>query len=337
MSSLIGTYAPEFPQGIQWLNSPPLKMKDLRGKLVLVDFWTYSCINCLRTLPYIKRWHELYSPLGLVIIGVHTPEFDFEKNPANVDWSAKNLDLKYPIALDSDYKIWNLYANAFWPRKLLINPEGKIIYDHIGEGAYSQTEKTIQEEIKKLNARAYLPSVTKDEGQGGVCYPTTPEYYLGAKRGHIGNALEWRSGEAILFNDAKSHRPDTVYLEGFWDIHDEYIQPVLNLKKGKNYLAINFKGVEVNLVAAPAREGTFRVQVLLNGKPLTYENRGIDVKLEKNESFIDVWDARMYKILNSREYFEGAELKFIPLSPEVRFYVFTFGGRPPTDKITKGE
>jgi thiol-disulfide isomerase/thioredoxin len=334
--SLVGTNALEFPDGLQWLNSSPLKLEELRGQVVLIDFWTYSCINCIRTMPYLRKWYEDYSNRGLVIIGVHSPEFEFEKNPDNVNWNTQSLGIKYPVVLDNDHQIWQLYNNAFWPRKIIIDAEGKIVYDHIGEGDYNRAELKIQEALKKINPNVYLPTPTKDVGQGGpispdggqggVCYPATQEYYLGVKRGRIGNAHEWTSGKTILFHDPEEHRPDTVYLEGFWDIQDEYIRPVLGLKTGPNYLVLKFRGVEVNLVASIIKAEEQKVKILLEGSSLTQDNKGIDVKFEGDESFINMRDSRMYRLVNSKEYLKDVELKIIPNTEDVLFYAFTFGG-----------
>lgn len=136
--------APEFTGIEKWLNSEPLTLSALRGKVVLVDFWTYSCINCLRTLPYVKQWHSKYKDKGLVVVGVHTPEFPFEKSTANVQASLKRLDIQYPVAQDNAYATWDAYHNQYWPAFYLIDASGKIVYKHFGEGRYEETEAIIQ-------------------------------------------------------------------------------------------------------------------------------------------------------------------------------------------------
>ncbi len=139
--------APDFTGLTGWANSKPILMKDLRGKVVLVDFWTYTCINCLRTLPYLKRWHAKYSKNGLVIVGVHSPEFDFERDPKKVEGAVKRLGLKYPVAVDSDMETWKAFSNQYWPAKYLIDKDGYVVYTHFGEGGYEQTEREIQEAL----------------------------------------------------------------------------------------------------------------------------------------------------------------------------------------------
>lgn len=137
--------APELVGIAEWINSNPLTIESLRGKVVLVDFWTYSCINCIRTQPYLNAWHEKYSDDGLVILGIHAPEFAFEKLPKNVEKAVKEADIKYPVALDNDFRTWNAYDNKYWPAKYLIDQNGNIVYKHFGEGEYAQTEEKIQE------------------------------------------------------------------------------------------------------------------------------------------------------------------------------------------------
>jgi len=138
------TRAPEFAGIERWLNSQPLTMEGLRGKVVLVDFWTYSCINCINTLPYIKQWHEKYKDQGLVVVGVHTPEFPFERSTANVQAALKRFDIHYPVAQDNRYATWSAYHNRYWPALYLVDAEGKVVYQHFGEGQYAETEAAIR-------------------------------------------------------------------------------------------------------------------------------------------------------------------------------------------------
>ena len=138
------TKAPEFAGIERWLNSQPLTMEGLRGKVVLVDFWTYSCINCINTLPYIKQWHDKYKDQGLVVVGVHTPEFPFEKSTANVQAAIKRFDIRYPVAQDNRYATWSAYHNRYWPALYLVDAQGKIVYQHFGEGQYAETEAAIR-------------------------------------------------------------------------------------------------------------------------------------------------------------------------------------------------
>lgn len=156
--------APEFTNINQWLNSPPLSMRELRGKVVLVDFWTYSCINCINTLPYVKQWHEKYKDQGLVVVGVHTPEFAFEKSTANVQEAIKRFGIRYPVAQDNAYATWSAFRNQYWPATYLIDAQGRIVYHHYGEGNYAETEAVIQ---KLLAQRTSPPEDAKSKSVVG--------------------------------------------------------------------------------------------------------------------------------------------------------------------------
>ncbi len=146
--------APEFADIKGWLNSPPLRLSDLRGKVVFLDFWTYSCANCIRSIPSVMKLHDKYSSRGLVVIGVHTPEFEFEKDPGNVVSAVKRLEIRYPVALDSTNNTWKLYGDGYWPRQTLVDANGMVRYEHIGEGGYEEIEDQVKGLLGELHARA---------------------------------------------------------------------------------------------------------------------------------------------------------------------------------------
>lgn len=215
--------APDFVLGGQWFNSKPLTLSGLRGKVVLVDFWTYTCINCIRTLPYLKNWHEKYSEQGLVIVGVHTPEFEFEKTAANVAQAIKDFDLPYPIMQDNDFATWNAYRNRYWPAKYLIDRDGRIRYTHFGEGEYDETESVIQELLAETG-------ITVNQQINNPDYQIqsrTPELYLGTNR--------YQSGYTML--------------SGTWIRSEEFSQP-----SAQAVLTLNFNAKNVFLVMRPAQE-----------------------------------------------------------------------------------
>ena len=196
--------APELAGIAGWINSKPLTMESLRGKVVLVDFWTYSCINCIRTQPYLNAWYDKYEKDGLVIIGVHAPEFAFEKIENNVREASQKAGIKYPIALDNDFKTWNAYANRYWPAKYLIDKEGHIVYKHFGEGNYDETEKKIQE---LLAIKKDIVSLTPNSL---VIQEKTPETYLGSLRAlnHVYEKDEYKNG-IQQFMSVPPETPDT--------------------------------------------------------------------------------------------------------------------------------
>ena len=283
--------APEFPNELKWFNSKPLQLKELRGKVVLIDFWTYSCVNCVRTLPRVKEWAEKYKNKGLVVVGVHTPEFEFEKDPRNVETAIRNFGIEYPVVLDADYLIWNLFSNNVWPRKFLLDAEGKIIYDHAGEGAYGETEQAIRAallarkpDIKLPDAGAEAPPGTP----GGVCLPATPETYLGSFRGRPGKTWE---------------------VQGAWKVYPEYVEHEERTEDYKDYLALHFEGAEVNVVAGGG-ERAARIKLTLNGEPL----REVEIK-----------DHKMYNLVSGNKQLKG-ELRLCVKEIGVRFFAFTFGG-----------
>src|ERR671919_1713464 len=165
--------APEFEKVTGFINTKPISLADLKGKVVLVDFWTYSCINCIRTIPYLVDWNEKYADKGLVIVGVHAPEFEFEKNIDNVKESVKRFGIKYPVIQDNDKGTWNAYENQYWPRKYLVDNEGYIRYDHIGEGGYTETERVIQAPLQERNAEIGLDTSPTSSNNNTVTETTT--------------------------------------------------------------------------------------------------------------------------------------------------------------------
>lgn len=326
--NLIGTNAPEFPPDRVWLNGGPISLKQSKDKIFLIEFWTYSCVNCLRVLPHLKRWHEKYKDLGLVVIGVHTPEFEFEKDVENIKQAAKNLGVTFPIVIDSDYKIWNLYSNHWWPRKLLINSKGKIVYDHIGEGGYEETEAKIYEllrqDIKWPKEKVPLPEAT-EVGGGGICYQTTPETYLGYERGRIGE------GKLVADDPADYRAPLETsthqwYLSGRWIARPEYVEHAVETRMYTDYLLIHYQSVAVHCVITTVHPADLMIH--LNGMPLTQSNAGGDVTIQPDgKSILRVTEPKMYNIVKDTVLHEGT-LKILVKDAGVKLHVFTFGGCP---------
>lgn len=304
--------APEFIAGGEWLNSPPLTMKKLRGKVVLVDFWTYTCINCIRTLPYLKTWHEKYKDKGLVIVGVHTPEFEFEKNPDNVKKALRDFDITYPVMQDNDYATWQAYTNHYWPAKYMVDTQGKIRYTHFGEGDYDETEKMIQTLLSENG-----PSV--DDTIANPTYRVqakTPETYLGYERmkGLV-------SPERVVpniptaFSLPKTMNNKTFALDGTWTIGAQHAMP----QKGASLL-YRFDAGEVFLVMRPKTVGvTSLIRVTMDRKTAD-EFAGADVK----DGIVTVDGDRLYKLIKLPVAGPGI-LKLEFLDDNVEIYAFTFG------------
>src|SRR6202034_1252477 len=218
---------PDLSGAVAWLNSPPLSSKSLRGKVVLVDFWTYSCINCLRALPYVEGWAEKYKDAGLVVIGVHTPEFAFEKERSNVEKAVRDLKLSYPIAIDSDYRIWQAFHNEYWPAHYFVDGKGHIRYHHFGEGEYGESERVIQELLKENGAQLSSPGAISVAGAGAEAAPDnanvrSPETYVGYHR-----AEHFASAEAIAQDSRRTYTPQPRLslnqwaLGGSWKVGEE--------------------------------------------------------------------------------------------------------------------
>ncbi len=234
------TPAPEFVGITNWLNSEPLTMAGLRGKVVLIDFWTYSCINCIRTLPYVTGWYEKYKDQGLVIIGVHAPEFAFEKETANVAAALKRYNITYPVAQDNDYKTWSAYHNQYWPAHYLVDKNGNIVYTHFGEGKYTETENKIRELLGQ-EATASTEPAAKD----GV---RTPEIYFGLKR--LKNLSTGQESSTTPQEYVIPNRIDenTFALSGTWQFDEDKA----TLIKGPGKIKLYFYASTVHIVAKSA-------------------------------------------------------------------------------------
>jgi len=317
--------APEIPPGMTWLNSKPQTMKGNSGKVILIDFWTYSCINCIRTIPHLREWQEKYGRYGFEVIGVHTPEFAFEKVEENVKKALKDLDIKYPVVLDSDYKIWNLYANRWWPRKFLIDATGSIVYDHIGEGGYAETESAIQKALMEVGI-LNLPVVAPDLSVGGgICYRTTPETYLGFLRGRYADAKDFIPNTEQAFTDEGAHEDDLIYLHGHFTVFSEKIAHTKKLPSATEYLALKYSAFSVNLVMGSSNNEYAEITVELDGQPLPEDMAGSDVIIKDGKAIVKVKNARMYRLIDSDTYHKGL-LKLKTASNNIEMFAFTFGG-----------
>lgn len=330
--NLVGLKMSDFPKDLVWFNLPSgrqaLNLSELRGNVLLVDFWTYSCVNCLRTLPYLKHWDEKYKDLGLVIIGVHTPEFGFEKDPQNVGHFLEKTRLKYPVVLDNDYKIWNAFANHYWPRKLLIDSYGVIRYDHSGEGDYSQTEKEIQrllqEENRDLKFGRVVPEI-EHVGLSSVCYPTNPESYCGFKRGVFGNLEGIFPNRVFEYRYRGAYEDGKIYLEGHWVVRPESLKHADNTSRHKDFLALRFHGLELNAVMVSEENQAEEVVVTLDDQRVSLDFRGTDLRNQEDRSLIVVKEPRMYNLIKTKTY-GSRVLKLSPKSDKFEIFAFTFGG-----------
>lgn len=303
--------------GETWFNTKPLNKEDLEGKVVLVDFWTYSCVNCQRTTPYLKKWWEKYKDKGLIMIGVHTPEFEFEKEPKNVENAIKDQGVGWPVVLDNDYINWNNFANRYWPAKYIINKEGKIIYSHFGEGGYEETEKVIQDLLKQ-GASMDLPEVSKEEhAHGTVCFRPTPETYTGHDRGELTNESGYAKNKSYDYTAPAAISKDQIALEGKFTAQGEYVESEQSGAK----LLLNFQATEVNLVMHPV-DSQAMVHVELNGAPIPKEISGFSVD---ENSDVKITKPTLYNFIKSKNLVEGT-LSITAKEGNFRGYAFTFSG-----------
>ena len=289
-----------------WLNSEPLTAAGLGGRVVAVDFWTYSCINWLRTLPYVRAWHERYRDRGLVVVGVHAPEFGFEHDLDNVRYAVGELDVGYPVVIDNDFAVWRAFKNHYWPAIYLVDGDGRIGFHHFGEEAYEETEQAIQqllgvdEELVRVDAGGLA-----EAADWGAL--KSPETYLGHARGE--RRIDRRADELTLNQWA---------LAGEWSMGEE--AAVLDAAGGS--LAYRFEGRDVNLVLVPpASSAAVRFAVLLDGRP-PGDDHGIDVD-ESGEGTLS--EPRMYQLVRQRGPIRQRTFEITFDGPGVRAYVFTFG------------
>ncbi len=302
--------APELVSGGEWFNSQPLQLSALRGKVVLIDFWTYSCINCQRTFPYLKAWSEKYQDQGLVIIGVHAPEFEFEKDPQNVRQAIQDFGLTYPIMQDNDFATWKAYANRFWPAKYLIDKDGFIRYTHFGEGSYDETEKTIQDLLKETGSSVTNDSVSNPDYQ---IYSRTPELYLGYDRIQYLSSPESIQPDISTTFSLPSNLPfNSFAYQGDWLIAPEYSSPTAG-----SQLQLNFEAREVFLVARPKTDQPGTMKITLDGQP---QFAGED----NQNGLVTVDSDRLYKLIKlTTPGVHDLQIEFLDGNLEV--YAFTFG------------
>ncbi|PJE50743.1 MAG: thiol-disulfide isomerase [Candidatus Yanofskybacteria bacterium CG10_big_fil_rev_8_21_14_0_10_36_16] len=293
-----------------FINSEPFKIADYIGKkVILIDFWTYSCINCQRTTPYLNAWWDKYEDDGLLIVGVHTPEFEFEKKYENVLEATEKFGIEYPVVQDNNYSTWRAYSNRYWPRKYLIDIDGFIVYDHIGEGAYEETEQKIRELLMErkivLGESGGIDKDTADpKGVEDVSVrPDSPEVYFGAFRNELlANGVQKQTGHQNL-KGPTDPKLNNLYLDGSWYVQKEYAE---NQNAGAKVI-FKFKARKVNLVAES--DEPVNIKVFIDGK----ETKEVTVK-----------SSQLYELVDLPEKGEHV-LELIIEDPSARLYTFTFG------------
>ena len=317
------TRLPGFDGATGWLNSEPLTPEGLRGKVVLVDFWTYTCINWLRTLGYVRAWHEKYEDHGLVVVGVHTPEFPFERDADNVRWAAEYQRVEYPIALDPDYEVWRAFANNYWPAVYIADAEGRIRHTHFGEGGYEECEMMIQMLLREADREGVpedLVSVADEgfEAQADWQNLGSPETYLGHEQGQ-----NFVSANVAEFDEAQDFGvPDRLELNqwalsGNWTLGPG--KSVTNEADGR--LVFRFHARDVNLVMGPPASGAVQFRVLVDGEP-PGDAHGLDIDEDGNGTLDR---PRLHQLIRERGSITDRTFEIAFLAPGAEAYCFTFG------------
>ncbi len=317
---------PELEGGV-WVNTPPLTAERLRGRVVLVDFWDYTCINCIRTLPYLVEWYRRYEPLGLTVVGVHAPEFPFSAETGNVLRAIERFGINYPVVLDNDYALWRAFSNRYWPAKYLADKDGFIRYVHFGEGNYAECEMAIQLLLREISPEAPMPDIMRpirDTDIPGIhCYRPTPELYFGSAR----SPLEATDDGPVRFELPERLEEDRIYLEGSWEVKPHYARP-LPPRGVSASVHVICSASEVNVVVNPLEERGFKVRVEVDSAPVASDEAGADVEVaEDGSTLLTVSEPRMYNVVRSGE-FKKRRLTLRTESPSCALYAFTFVGCP---------
>jgi len=313
--------APELKGISGYINTDSEEFREqIKGKVVLYDIWTYSCINCQRTLPYLTAWDEKYSDEGLLIIGIHSPEFEFEKDINNVELAVEKFGINYPVVLDNDKVIWQSFENRYWPRKYIADDEGYIRYDHIGEGAYDETEKVIQDLLQEraarlgLNVASAQSLVDLEEFKHGS---RTPELYFGYNfafgRNQLGNPEGFKPNQDVTYAIPQDLKDNFFYLDGMWkNLEDRMI-----LVSESGTIKLPYFAKQVNIVA----DGQSELTILLDGKPISQSDVGNDVS---EDGKVNISGATLYNLVNTPEPSKHT-LEIQVNKPGFEIYTFTFG------------
>jgi cytochrome c biogenesis protein CcdA/thiol-disulfide isomerase/thioredoxin len=316
---------PPLSGATQWFNSPLLTSEMLRGKVVLVDFWTYSCINCLRTLPYLKAWNEKYRDQGLVIIGVHTPEFAFEKIPRNVEQAIRDLGITYPVAMDNQYTIWNAYKNEYWPAHYLIDANGKIRHQHFGEGAYQETEQTIQSLLKEAHqgVLAMNDKLVQVAGSGATAAAAdemerSPETYVGyARQQNLASPEAIKQDVAAQYSAPRALKTNQWALSGKWRVSAE----AAAVQASGGTISYRFEGRDLHLVLGTRNGKPVRFKVTLDGDAPGADH-GADIDAQGNGV---IREQRLYQLVRQSGKIAVHTFRIQFLDADAEAFAFTFG------------
>ncbi|PPA02341.1 cytochrome C biogenesis protein [Pseudomonas sp. MWU12-2312b] len=315
---------PPLSGAVQWLNSPPLDAQALKGKVVLVDFWTYSCINCLRTLPYVKAWAEKYRDQGLVVIGVHAPEFAFERDIKNVTQAMKDLGINYPVAIDNEFKIWRAFNNEYWPAHYFADAQGRIRYHHFGEGEYAESERVIQQLLREAGATKVSDGLINAKAEGVQMAPDnnevqSPETYVGYQRAeHFVPDTSLVPDKVATYSPPKQLALNDWSLGGQWHVGSERATASAPASR----IVYRFHARDLHLVLGPGADGKpVRFKVLIDGKA-PGDAHGMDVAPDGSGR---VTEQRLYQLVRQNGGVSDRTFSIEFLDPGASAYAFTFG------------
>ena len=338
-------FVPELRGTDKWINSNPFTLESQKGKVVLIDFWTYTCVNCIRTLPYLRLWHEAYADAGLVILGVHTPEFEFEKVYENVFRATQEFGLEYPVVLDNQFETWKAFGNSVWPAKYLLDQDGVIRYTHFGEGKYEETEQAIRSLLSEtatdlkepVTSSIHSSQLDSAARATDVMLSQTRELYAGYLRNYgvlasgqippyiLNTEYYEASDKELLYSDPGDHVNHFLYIQGLWRNEAEYLVHARTTLDHEDYVAVKFYGSSVNAVMDTVSGDAVRVQVTIDNQPVNVSQAGFDIEFDNDgTSYVNVRNGRMYNLINKDEFGSG-ELRLSSNSSEFSLYAFTFG------------
>ena len=340
----VGDLAPEFGGIEAWINGGPLTMEELRGQVVLIDFWTYTCINCIRTFPFLKQWNSRYADDGLVIVGVHSPEFEFEKDYDNVVEATQNEALAWTMAQDNDFVTWRRYNNRFWPAKYLIDKDSVIRYTHFGEGGYAETEDLIRELLAEADPNFLTNDLPLPEDQTvdpafliARDAEVTRELYGGYERGES-DLLFGRGGyvqqmqyfdnkdQIANFSITEDQQPHKIYFEGAWHVGPESSTHGRTTELFEDYLALVYSATSVNAVLTSDSGKPYKLRITVDDEYLTDSNKGSDIIIgDDGESYLWVTSPSLYNVISNDSYVWRQNLKMASNSPDFGLFAFTFG------------
>jgi thiol-disulfide isomerase/thioredoxin len=308
----------------EWLNSPPLTPSALRGKVVLIDFWTYTCINWLRTLPYVRAWAEKYKDQGLVVIGVHAPEFTFEKNLDNVRWAVKDMRIDYPVAVDNEHVIWRAFKNQYWPALYFVDSQGRVRHHHFGEGAYEQSEMIIQALLREAGVGGVARDPVSVDARGLEAAADwgslrSPENYVGSAR-----TQNFASPGGAVLDKPRVYVPPARLRLNEWALSGDWTvrKDTAVLNKAGGSMAYRFHARDLHLVMGPAAPGTsVRFRVLIDGRPPGAAH-GIDVDEQGNGT---VTEQRLYQLIRQPKPITDRQFEIEFFGTGVEAFAFTFG------------